>query len=191
MKRLVFFTITICACGQTPAHIAGSLSEIHRVYVDQLAGGASARAMREILIASLDATGLFILTDDESRADAILRGAADDKTFTDSFDSDKSVTGRSDAGARSGGLTSRSSGGGYGAFSGGERESYHIRDRKHEAYAAVRLVNRAGDTLWSTTKESLGAKFHSASTDVGEKVARQITADMERVSRSNALAARP
>ena len=181
MRRIVLFAFALSAFAQSADHAAGSLSEVRRVYVDRLAGGASARAMREILIASLDATGLFILTDDESRADAVLRGAADDNTFTDSFDSDKSVTGRSDAGARSG--AARSSGGGYGAFSGGERESYHIRDRKHEAYASVRLVNRAGDTLWSTTKESLGAKFHRASTDVGEKVARQIVIDMQRSSR--------
>ena len=36
------------------------------------------------------------------------------------------------------------------------------RARKHEAAAALRLVARDGDVLWSTTQESLGATFISA-----------------------------
>ena len=58
-----------------------SLLDVRRVYVGQLAGGAQADALRELIIASLDSTKLFILTDNEARADAVLKGAADDKTF--------------------------------------------------------------------------------------------------------------
>lgn len=180
MRRLLVTALLAAggALGQTPERVAHSLQQVRRVYVARLAGGPAAASMREVLIASLNSTGLFVMTDEENRADAILRGAADDKTFIDSFDSDKSISGRNDGGIYSGGRSVRSGSGGYAASSGGDRESYHIRDRKHEAYAAVRLVNRAGDVVWSTTQESQGAKFRSASTDVGEKVARQLTADM-------------
>lgn len=161
-----------------------SLLDVKRVYVAQLTGGPQADALRELIIASLDSTKLFVLTDNQDRADAILKGAADDHSFTDTFDSDESLNSRENGGKASGGSSSYSSrGGGYLGLSVGENESHHIKERKHEAYAAVRLCNRDGDVLWSTTQESLGAKFRGASADVASKVARQLTLDMDRVRR--------
>ena len=65
----------------------------------------------------------------------------------------------------------------------GDRESSDIRERKHEALATVRLVNKEGDVIWSTTQESLGAKFRGASADVADKVTKQLTADYERMKK--------
>ena len=184
MRKLVVFSMMACACAQAAQRNGALLlPEGRRVYVAELAGGSAAEPMREILIASLNSTGLFILTEEKDKADAILKGPADDKTYIDSFDSDKSVTGRTDGGIYSGGRSVKGGGGGYSALSGGDREAYHIRDRKHEAYAALRLVNRAGDTIWSTTQESAGSKFRSAGADVGDKVARQLSQDMDRATR--------
>ena len=185
MKLRIVFALALggAACAQeatpTPA-AAHSLAEVHRIYVEALSGGNATQGLRDVIIASLNSTGLFILTDDPKRADAILRGAADDRVFTDTFDSDRSVGGRMDAGLYGSGGRSTRSGGGYGGSMGTDREAYHIKERKHEAFAAIRLVNLAGDTLWSTTQESQGAKFRSASTDVGMKIARQIATDMAR-----------
>jgi hypothetical protein len=47
--------------------------------------------------------------------------------------------------------------------------------------AAIRLVNKDGDVIWSTTQESNGAKFRGASADVADKITRQLTADVDRV----------
>jgi hypothetical protein len=66
----------------------------------------------------------------------------------------------------------------------GDNESLSTKDRKHEALATVRLVNKDGDVVWSTTQESTGAKFHGASADVAEKIARQLAADVEKVRKS-------
>ena len=63
----------------------------------------------------------------------------------------------------------------------GENESTNIHERKHEAMATVRLVNKDGDVMWSTTQESNGAKFRGASADVADKITRQLTADLERL----------
>lgn len=180
---VAFLTISLSSFAQENPNRrpATSLREVRRIFVSRLAGGGTADSMREVLIASLNSTGLFVLTDDQTKADAVLKGAANDTIFVDSFDSDKSISGRTDGGF---GNRSLKTGGAYGSLSGADREAYHIRDRKHEAYAAIRLVNRAGDTLWSTTQESLGSKFHSASADVGEKVARQIALDMDRLQRA-------
>jgi hypothetical protein len=78
----------------------------------------------------------------------------------------------------------RSATGGFGGVSIGDHESRHTKERKHEAYATVRLCNRDGDVLWSTTQESLGGKFRGASADVAAKVAHQLTLDMDRARRS-------
>jgi hypothetical protein len=183
--------IAVCACLM-PAMVwaqksgadagTGSLLGVKRIYVAQLTGGPQADALRELIIASLDGTRLFVLTDNQDRADAVLKGAADDHAFTDTFDSDESINSRENGGKSSGGSYS-TRGGSYIGLGVGENESHHIKERKHEAYAAVRLCNRDGDVLWSTTQESLGAKFRSASADVAAKIARQLTLDVDRARR--------
>lgn len=167
------------------APVAANLLAVRRVYVAQLAGGPQADALRELIIAGLDSTKLFVLTDNPERADAVLKGAADDKVFTDTFDSDKSLNDRSDAGIYGGSSSKYARKGGYGGASVGDRESHHIKERKHEAYAAVRLCNGAGDVLWSTTQESLGGKFRGASADVAAKVAHQLMLDIERTRQAS------
>lgn len=162
----------------------GSLLDVKRVYVAQLTGGPQADALRELIIASLDSTRLFVLTDNQDRADAVLKGAADDHAFTDTFDSDESLNSRENGGKSSGSSSYTKGSGGYLGLSVGENESHHIKERKHEAYAAVRLCNRDGDVLWSTTQESLGAKFRGAGADVAAKVARQLTLDVDRARRA-------
>jgi hypothetical protein len=157
-----------------------NLTGIRRIYVSELIG-ANADQLRELIIASLDSTKLFVLTDNVDRADAILKGAADDKVFTDSVDIQEGISARQNLSKGSSGSSSSSRGGGaYGGISISDSQSHHSKERKHEAYATVRLCNKDGDVLWSTTQESLGAKFRGASADVASKIARQLTLDMER-----------
>jgi hypothetical protein len=164
---------------------ASGLLQIKRIYVDQLTGGSAADSLRELIVAGMDQTKLFVLTDNPERADAVLKGAADDHAFVDTFDSNENVNAKENAGKYGSGSTAYSkTGGGYGGISGGIQESHHIKERKHEAYAAVRLCNRDGDVLWSTTQESLGAKFRGASADVAAKIARQLALDVDRAKRA-------
>src|SRR5260370_37787559 len=65
----------------------------------------------------------------------------------------------------------------YAGMSIGENESRHSEERKHEAIATVRLVSKEGDVIWSTTAESLGAKFLGASADVADQIAKRLAAD--------------
>lgn len=158
-----------------------SLLEIKRIYIAPLVGGVGAASMRELLVSSLNSSRLFLVTDNPDRADAILKGAADDQTFTDSFDIDEGLNARQSLGIGSG--KTRTSTGGSAGLSIGDNESRHTKERKHEAYATVRLCNRDGDVLWSTTQESPGAKFRGASADVAAKVARQLALDVDRARR--------
>lgn len=197
LQTLSFQSMKAPAPASTPkaevhsgANAVDSLLEIKRIYVAQLTGGTQADALRELIIASLDGTKLFVLTDNPDRADAVLKGAADDHAFTDTFDSDESINGRENGGKSASGSSSYSkTGGAYAGLSIGENESHHIKERKHEAYATVRLCNKDGDVLWSTTQESNGAKFHGASEDVATKIAHQLSLDIEKARRNAAAPA--
>ncbi len=182
--------LLLCVAFLTAAGFAGTvenLLNVRRVYVDQLTGGVQADALRELIISSLVSTQLFVLTDNPDRADAVLKGAADDHTFTDTHEKSDSASGRGSYTVSRGSASARI--GSSISESGSESDSYRIAERKHEAYAAVRLCNKDGDVLWSTTQESLGAKFRGASADVAAKIARQLTADFERARRAGTTAA--
>src|ERR1700730_14650786 len=64
---------------------------LKRVYVHRLTGGETAAQMRDLLITSLQGSKLFILTENADRADAFLRGAAEDLVYTDNFQSSEGV----------------------------------------------------------------------------------------------------
>ena len=163
---------------------ARDLTSVRRIYVDVLTGGETAVRLRDMLMASLQKTGLFVITENQDRADAILKGAADDKPFTDRFRSSDSLNMHTSVGSSERSSETRYYEEGESHSSGfgiGESESTNIEERKHEAVAAVRLVNREGDVIWSATEESLGGKFLGASADVADKIARQITADYRRL----------
>ena len=67
------------------------LLTIRRVFVDRLTGGETAAQMRDILISSLEGAQLFVLTENQDRADVILRGASEDLVFTDTHTSSDSI----------------------------------------------------------------------------------------------------
>ena len=174
--------------------LSTQLPKIKRVYVDRLTGGETAAQMRDLIITALENSKLFIVTENQDKADAFIRGAAEDLIYTDQFQSSENVTMHGNSSDSEGVSTdTRYNGAGGGSSSRSARsigsgigggESSNIKERKHEALATVRLVNKDGDVLWSTTQESNGAKFHGASADVAEKIAKQLTAEYERVRKA-------
>ncbi len=196
MRYVLTLISAIVIAGSAQAQQTGSsgsgvstLPEVKRVYVAELIG-AQADALRELIIASLNATKLFVLTDNPERADAVLKGAADDHAFNEVLDIQEGISTRENLGRYGSGSSTSSSksGGGYGGVSISDTQSHHSNERKHESYAAVRLCNKDGDVLWSTTQESSGAKFRGASADVANKIARQLTFDMEKARRGGGSA---
>jgi len=175
------FLLALTAFAQGPTSIEEQglrqLRTVHRVYVDRLTGGETAAQMRDILISALESTQLFVVTENQERADAIMRGASEDLVFTDVHSSSDSLNASTSFGT---GRSSGNSKGRYGGLGLGESESDHSAERRHEAIAAVRLVNKDGDVIWATTQESLGAKFHGASADVADKITAKLKQDFER-----------
>jgi hypothetical protein len=65
----------------------------------------------------------------------------------------------------------------------GESEFSRSSERRHEAVAAVRLVAKDGDVVWSTTQESLGGKFRGSGADVADKIMRKLLEDYARAKK--------
>jgi hypothetical protein len=157
-----------------------SLARVKRIYVERLGGGSDSDQMRDMIIAAVQSSKLFAITDNVDRADATLRGSSDDKIFTDEHSSSDSIglhtasgSGSSDNNATGIGTSSRqNSGAGI-----TDSETSHIRERRHESSASIRLIDVNGDVIWSTTQESAGGKFRGAMADVADKVARQLADD--------------
>jgi hypothetical protein len=156
------------------------LLEIRRVFVERLSGGETATQMRDMIISSLQRARLFVVTENPERADAVLKGSAEDLVFTDSYQSSDRIDARATVSNPLSSSSSSSSRRNYASVGVGDSESTNIHQRKHEAVAAVRLVNKDGDVIWSTTQESLGAKFKGSSADVADKITKQLLADYER-----------
>jgi len=158
---------------------AAQLAKVRRIYIDILTGGDEALKIRDLLMTSLQGSKQFIITEDEEKADATLKGSGDDQVFTDSFQSSDGINahsqigGGNSAGTRNYASTSSNH---NAALSIGETESRRTEERKHDAIATVRLV-KDGDVIWSTTAESLGGKFMGASADVADKIAKRLVAD--------------
>src|SRR6478609_393885 len=175
--RLALFS---AAALHAQEDLSKQLLSIKRIYVDRLTGGETAAQMRDLIITSLHGARLYVLTENQERADAVLRGAAEDLIYTDQFASSDSVDLRS--GVNTGNRSTRTSSGVRSLSVGvGDKESTDIKERKHEALATVRLVNKDGDVIWSTTQESNGAKFRGASADVADKISRALVAEVERL----------
>jgi len=179
----ILYTVLLFApfLEQTPEEQAAEqLSKVRRIYVAILTGGDAALQIRDLLMTSLHNSKLFIITEDEDKADAVLKGAGDDDVFTDTFQSSEGINARTQIGSGSSeGLRnySSSSSNHSGSLSIGENDSRRTEERKHEAIATVRLVAKDGDVIWSATAESLGAKFMGASSDVADKIAKRLMSD--------------
>src|SRR3954468_17557974 len=102
-SKLAFGLLTLAplAPGVEPPPTAPNLARVRRVYVEQLGGGAQSDQMRDMIIAALQNSKMFLLTDNPDRADATLRGSADDKIYNEDHSSSDSVGIRGSVGAGS------------------------------------------------------------------------------------------
>lgn len=175
-----WMVVALCIPALASAQQSGPLLQtqllkvlsVKTVYVDRLNGAEGSEQIRDMLIGTLQRIGLFIVSEDEEQADAYLRGSAEDLIFSDYYRSREGLNVRGSA------STSRRESGesnfGSASFGIGESDDSYRRERRHEAVAAVRLVLRSGEVIWSTTKESIGGKYLGAAADVADKVAREL-----------------
>lgn len=156
------------------------LLRVRRLHVQELTGGEAANQIRDMIISAFQSAGFFVVTENPERADAVLKGTAEDLVFNEQFSSHESLGIRSNVSTGRGAISGRNSERAAAGIGITQSEDTKINERKHEAVAAVRIVNKDGDVLWSTTQESFGAKFRGASADVADKITRQLRTDLDR-----------
>jgi len=186
MMEVFTLLFALSSSGEDIPPAKPPLLAIKRIYVDRLNGTEAAAQMRDLIISSLENAKLFTITENPDRADATLRGGADDVVFTDRFSSSDGLNAHSSFNTGSSYGRSNVRAGGTSASAGvGQNESTHLEERKHEATAAVRLVDKNGDVIWSTTQESSGGKFRGASADVADRITKQLMLDYEKAKKAS------
>lgn len=178
---LLLLPLAIPLAAEEPEELPAQLLQVRRLYIDKFGGGEGSDQLRDMIIAAIQKAKLFVLTENPDRADAVLRGSGEDLVFTDTFQTSDGIHARGGVSLGKG-ATSSSNREHVALSSGfGETETSRIAERKHEATASVRIVNKDGDVIWSTMQESQGGKFRSASADVAERVAKQLQADVAKL----------
>ncbi len=194
MRNLICFGLAFCSLTsalEQRLDFLKAVTSVRRVYVDKLNGGDQAQHIRDMIITSLQNSGLFILTENEQKADAVIRGSAEDLIFTESHNSSDGISTHAQVSlpGRNGVGNNRNStrtGAGVGIS---DHESQNSSERKHESVATIRLVAKDGDVIWSTTQESQGGKLKGASKDVADKITKQLKDDIEKARKeANAVA---
>ena len=88
-------TLLLClSLAQDP----GALAKVKRVYVDKLTVGEGSEQIRDLLLSAVANLGLFVMTENPERADAFLRGGAEDRIYQETFDFRDGVDGRAQIG---------------------------------------------------------------------------------------------
>jgi curli biogenesis system outer membrane secretion channel CsgG len=162
------------------AELAAKLSTVKRIYVESFGDDEISKTLQAMVINALDETKRFIVTENKDKADAVLKGHSLEKTSQEVH-----AIGEGTGVAMASGGHSSSGDVSHGGFSGkamGIQDSKLSTETVNDARLAVRLVAQDGDVIWSTTQESLGAKFKSASADVADKVAKQLVRDLDKAA---------
>lgn len=152
------------------------IARIKRVHVDRFSAGDGSEQIRDLLIAGLQRSKLFIVTENAERADAFIRGGGEDIIFNEEFQYREGLNARIGAGLGRG--TGMRSSGANAQAAASDDESQRLSERRHEALATVRLVNKDGDVLWAITKESRGSKVKAATVDLVERIIEQLKTDL-------------
>lgn len=160
----------------------GHLARVQSIYIDVLDGAAGSGQIRDLLFAEIQKLDLFVLTENDTKADAFLRGTAEDVEFMDLYDSREGIN------VRIGNSRSRRETGeskfDSATASVGDTTDIRRQEKKHEALAAVRLVLPDGEVIWSTAEESAGAKYRSAAAEVAARVADSLRRSYETARRT-------
>lgn len=176
------------------SEIAAKLLKVRRIYVDNLGDDAISKQLQAMVIDALTQSKRFIITENKDKADAVLKGTGLEKTSQELHAIGESTTVAAAAGGEHGevsgniangiGSISGSSSGGFGAQKLGISDSQASTETINNARLSVRLVSADGDVIWTTTKESKGAKYKGASADVADQIVKQLLWDLDKLSRS-------
>lgn len=166
-----------------------ALAKVRRIYVESFGATDAAQQLQAMVIDSLTSTKRLTVTEDKSKADAVLKGFGGEKSSQELHAYGSATNVATAAGGHSGSISgsngniSGSESGGFGAAASGINDSSVNTETIDSAKASVRLVSADGDVIWSSTEESKGAKYKGASADVADKIVKQLIRDMEKADK--------
>lgn len=166
-----------------------ALSKVRRIYVESFGTTEAAQQLQAMVIDSLTESKRITVTEDKSKADAILKGFGGEKSSQEVHAYGSGTAVGTAAGGHSGSISgsngsfSGSHSGGFVSRAAGIDDSSVNTETIDSAKASVRLVNTDGDVIWSSTEESKGAKYKGASADVADKIVKQLIRDMEKADK--------
>lgn len=177
--------------AKTDPELPTKLLQVRRIYVEQFGDDAASKQLQAMVINALAESKRFIITENKERADAILKGSGLEKSSQELHAIGEGTSVGVAAAGHSGSVNgsvvngtdsvSGSSSGGAIAQHMAIEDSQASTETIHDARLAVRLVAQDGDVIWTTTKESKGAKYKGASADVAAQVVKQLTWDLEKL----------
>jgi len=145
--------------------IAEKLLRVKRIYVESFGDGDTSRASYAMVVNSLGKSNRFIITENKDKADAVLKGAAVERSSQELHSSSEATAvGNHRRGAAI-------------------RDSVTSTETIDRVALAVRLIHSDGDLIWATTQESLGAKYKGAGADVADKIVKQLLHDLEKLEK--------
>jgi hypothetical protein len=164
--------------------IAGKLLKVRRIFVESFGDDPIVKQLQAMVISSLAESKRFIVTENKEKADAVLKGTGLEQTsqeFHAIGDSTTAAAARGGSHSHANGDISSSSSGGFIAKQLGTSDSQASTETVNDARLAVRLVSSDGDVIWTTTKESKGAKYKGASADVADQIVKQLVWDLDKL----------
>jgi len=187
--------------AQPSSQAAPDLLRVKRIYVDSFGDDLISREMQSMVVSALVASKRFIVTENRDRADAILKGAALEKTSQEVHAFGEGTAVGSAHGGQHGeingsvvngtGSVSGSSSGGFSASHAAISDSSVNTETVDRAHVAIRLVNSDGDVIWTTTQESRGAKYKGASADAADMCVKQLLRDVAKAEGAASTATGP
>lgn len=148
-----------------------ALLSAKRIYVESFGEDTISKTFQGMVVDAIGTTKRFLVTENKEKADLILKGAVLEKTSQEAH----SLGSGTAVGGAAGGA------GGFHAGHAAISDAQSSIETINDARAAVRLVSRDGDVVWSTTQESKGGKYKGAAADAAEKIIKQLLHDIERL----------
>ena len=153
--------------------LSAKLLHVKRIYVDSFGDDAISKQVQAMVNNSLSESKRFIITENKDKADALLKGTALEKTSQEFHGSSE-------------GTGVASVGGSHHGFVGGAArtdDSVASTETINNARVAVRLVDKDGDVIWTSTQESTGAKYKGAGADVADQVVKKLLRDLDKLQK--------
>lgn len=191
-------TTPISKANNTPSDddLDGKLLRVKRIYVDNFGDDLISKQIQAMVINSLSESKRFIITENKEKADAVLKGTALEKTSQEFHGTSEGTGVASAAGGHHGsvsgsfvngsGTLSGSSSGSFAAQAARIDDSVATTETINDARVAVRLVDKDGDVIWTSSQESTGAKYKGASADVADQVVKKLLRDLEKLQKKAA-----